>query len=266
MKSFKVSFIMGVYNCESSLSSCIESIISQTFTDWELIICDDGSMDRSYEIAQKYADKFENITVLKNDKNMRLPATLNRCLEVSNGEYIARIDADDLCLPDRLKKQVDFLDNNPEYDLVGGWALLYDENGDKGLRKKEENPDKFSMRKGSPFIHPTIMMKRSKFMDLKGYTVSKRTIKGQDTDLWFRFFSKGYRAYNLQVPLIKYHESIDDYKKYNLKSSVLRVQNHYTGFKLLGFPKVYYLYLIKPIISSLVPRKIRHWYTSRNIY
>src|SRR5690606_9475536 len=123
--------------------------------------------------------------------------------------------------------------------------------------------DKNSMKFGSPFIHPTIMMRKSAYVQLGGYTVSKRTEKGQDTDLWFRYFSNGYKAYNIQEPLIKYHESLEDYSKYNLKSSLSRIENHYHGFRLLGYPKKDYIFLLKPIISSIIPKRIRHWYHSQ---
>ena len=263
MTKYKVSVIMGVYNSEKILAMCINSILNQTFKNWELIICDDGSIDNTYLVAKEYSLEYDNIKVLKNERNMKLAASLNRCLQVASGEYIARIDADDLCLPERLAKQVAFLDQNSVYDLVGSWAILYDENGEKGIRKTKELPDKLSMRFGSPFIHPSIMMRKKVYESLGGYTVKKRTEKGQDTDLWFRFFNAGNKAYNIQEPLIKYHESLEDYSKYNIRSAFDRVKNHYYGFKLLGFPKRDYIFLLKPIISAIIPRRIRHWHHSK---
>lgn len=251
---------MGLYNCDKTLEDCINSLLNQTFVNWELVMCNDGSTDQTKHVAEKYVERFNNIFLINNEINNGLAASLNRCLDYSNGEYIARIDADDICFPDRLSKQVQFLDHNREYDMVGSWALLYDENGIKGVRKKEKAPDKFSMKFGSPFIHPSIMMKKVVYKKLGGYTVKTRTTKGQDTDLWFRFFYNGYKAYNLEEPLIKYHESVDDYRKRNLKTAFYRMQNHYQGFKLLNFPKSYYIWLLKPIISSLIPNKVMYWY------
>ena len=112
-----VSVIMGIYNTESKLADSIESILQQTYSDWELIMCDDGSTDRTYEIAKKYSDKYENIYLLKNNKNMGLAYSLNKCLKYASGKYIARSDADDINLPNRFKVQVEFLEKNPQYQL-----------------------------------------------------------------------------------------------------------------------------------------------------
>ena len=104
-----VSVIMGIYNCEKTLSDAIDSIINQTYSDWELIMCDDGSTDNTYQIATKYSEKDNRITVIKNDTNSGLAFSLNHCLKYAKGEYVARMDADDISLPNRFEKQVAFL-------------------------------------------------------------------------------------------------------------------------------------------------------------
>ena len=115
----KVSIIMGIYNCASFLPVAIDSILEQTFKDWELILCDDGSKDDTYSVAKLYVDKHpDKIIQLRNEKNMHLAATLNRCLSVARGEYIARMDADDRCMPKRLEIEVAFLDEHPAIDCV----------------------------------------------------------------------------------------------------------------------------------------------------
>ena len=95
----KISIIMGAYNCEDTLSEAIDSIIQQTYKDWELIICDDGSKDNTLSIAKEYEKQYENIHVYKNEKNLGLNKTLNKCLSYAKGEYIARMDGDDISLP-----------------------------------------------------------------------------------------------------------------------------------------------------------------------
>lgn len=104
----KVSVIMGVYNCAETLSESIDSIIEQTYTNWELIMCDDASTDKSLQIMREYEKKYSNIHVLKNEKNMGLNYTLNKCLEVANGQFIARMDGDDISLKIDLKKKLKF--------------------------------------------------------------------------------------------------------------------------------------------------------------
>ncbi|GAB3805654.1 glycosyltransferase [Virgibacillus kimchii] len=263
MKEIKVSVIMGIYNCEDTLKRCIDSILNQSYVNWELIMCDDASSDGTYDIAKEYADNYNNITLIKNEKNLGLAATLNRCISITKGRYIARTDADDICLPNRFEKQVDFLDSNPEYDVVGSSVILFDEDGDKGLRKNKKNPGKYTLITSVPFGHPTIMMKKSVYTDLGGYTVSERTRRGQDRDLWFRFYHKGFKGYNIQEPLYKYHESIDDYKKRNLTVAINRIRTSYLGFKLLKFPKRYYFFLLKPLIAALLPNSVMYRYHKR---
>ena len=91
----KVSIIMGIYNCAATLPEAIDSILAQTFSDWQLVLCDDGSKDSTYTVAESYQEKFPNkIVLLQNERNMGLNHTLNRCLQIANGEYVARMDGD----------------------------------------------------------------------------------------------------------------------------------------------------------------------------
>jgi glycosyltransferase involved in cell wall biosynthesis len=106
----KISILMPVYNGEKYLREAIDSILNQTFTDFEFLIVDDGSTDNSVEIINSYQNS--RINLVKNDKNEGLVYTLNRGLSLAKGEYIARMDCDDISLPERLKKQIDFLDSN----------------------------------------------------------------------------------------------------------------------------------------------------------
>lgn len=256
-----VSIIMGIHNCEKEIVPCIESIFAQTYTNWELIMCDDGSTDKTWKVAQEFADKFNNIICLSNPKNMKLAYSLNQCLKVAKGKYIARMDSDDLCLPERLEKQVEFLENNPDVDLVGSAIIPYDEHGDKPTRIGVEYPNVRDLVYSSVFFHPTIMMKKECYDALGGYTVSGRTQKGQDIDLWFRFFAHGYKGVNLQTPLLKYHESVGDYKKKrDIKSAIGMMQTRIYGFKINRFPWYLYPYTVQPVISALIPKNIMYKY------
>lgn len=255
-----VSVIMGIYNTESKLADSIESILQQTYSDWELIMCDDGSTDRTYEIAKKYSDKYENIYLLKNNKNMGLAYSLNKCLKYASGKYIARSDADDINLPNRFKVQVEFLEKNPQYQLVGCSAIIINEKGIRGIRKLNEVPDKKILITSVPFIHPTVMVRKEVYDILNGYTVTSRTRRGQDLDLWFRFFAKGFNGYNIPIPLYKYNESLNDYKKRNLKIRLSEITTRYFGYKLLGFPKYYNIFLLKPLLATVIPDKLIYRY------
>ncbi len=252
-----VSVIMGIYNTADTLPRAIESILNQTYTNWELIMCDDASTDDTYDVAKQLADKYDNIKLVRNEKNSRLAYSLNQCLKLAQGEYVARMDADDISLPERFEKQVDFLNNHPEYAVVGCGIINFDEDGDRNILIAKECPPVLNMKRGVPYIHPSIMMRKEAYDALGGYYVSERTQKGQDLDLWFRFYAAGFRGYNLQEPLLKYHTSVDDYKKKRkLKYAIGMMKTNFYGFKINRFPLHLYIWAIKPVISSIMPKKI----------
>lgn len=262
----KVSIIMGVYNAASTISISIDSIIKQTYQDWELIICDDCSKDDTYDIVKSYANTHDNIVVIRNEKNCRLAYSLNHCLKYSKGEYIARMDADDLCFPDRLDKQVAFLDSHPEYAVVGGGVLLFDGEKVKKTLLNPEVPQKESLAKGVPFFHPTIMMRKSAYDALNGYLVSDRTKRGQDYDMWFRFYALGFKGYNLQEPVLRYHDSLSDYgKKTSWNMAWGTTKTMWIGFRSCKMPLHMYVWIFKPVISWMLPKKVIYMMHNKKI-
>ncbi len=257
----KISVIMGIYNCEKTLPTAIESIINQTYTNWELIMCDDGSSDNTYAVAQKFKEQYpDKIILIRNEKNSYLAATLNHCLKYAKGKYVARMDADDISLPERFEKQVKFLQDNPEYQLVGTSMQLFDDNGDFAILTRPERPDKYSLRNGTVFSHPTIMTYKYVYDDLGGYTVSERTIRGQDYDLWFRFYAKGYKGYNIQEVLFKFREDMGAVKRRTIKKRWDNYKTILFGFKLLEYPLHWYIKPTLMLLKCLIPSKIQFLY------
>lgn len=259
-----VSIIIGAYNAEKTIAKAIESILNQTYMNFEIIICDDCSSDDTYNLLLEYQKNYKNIKIIKNQENMGLAYSLNNCLKNcdSNIKYVARMDCDDLCLPERINKQVKFLDEHPDIDVVG--SAMYIDDGSKEMRITSviENPDKTSMLNGVPFAHPTIMMRKSTYDELGGYTVLPRTRRGQDLDLWFRFFSKNFKGSNLKEPLLIYHEDLNDYKKRTFKTAKMYFMTNCYGYKLLHFPLYSYIRVVKPLISALIPNFILIKYRS----
>lgn len=149
----KVSIIMGIYNCAATLPEAIDSILAQTFPDWQLVLCDDGSKDNTYAVAKAYQERIpDKIILLQNEQNMGLNHTLNRCLQAATGEYVARMDGDDVSLPSRLEKEVAFLDAHPEYAIVSSPMIFFDESGDWGRSYAIKEPTKRDFIKHSPVI------------------------------------------------------------------------------------------------------------------
>lgn len=249
---------MGVYNCEDTLDEALQSIINQTYENWELIICDDCSKDSTFEIAKKYSELYsDKIKLIKNDKNLKLANSLNNCLKLVSGDFIARMDGDDISLPKRFETQVEFLNNNLEYDLVGSRVISFDEYGDVGVKPIIEKPDKYCFRLTPPFAHPTIMARKYVYEELGGYRVAKETRRCEDLDLWFRFYKKEFSGYNIQTPLYKLREHKSDFKRRKFSHGLDAAKVCLRGFKLLNYPKKYYIYLLKPVISSLLPSFMR---------
>lgn len=257
----KISIIMGAYNCQDTVCESIDSILAQTFTDWEFIICDDASTDETLMVLNRYKTNYpDKFVILHNENNMMLAGSLNRCLKVAKGKYIARMDADDLSEPTRLQKQYDYLENNPNMDLVGTFMQGFDDEGLKDIVPIKIDPVDVDLPKANPFHHATIMMKKSVYDELNGYTVSKRTRRVEDVDLWFRFFSKGFKGHTISEPL--YLVRIDEgaYKRRKIRYSFDASMVLFNGIKLLGLSPKYYIYTLKPIISQFIPKKLKIYY------
>lgn len=262
----KISIIMGIYNCEKYLSDSIDSIINQTFKNWELIMCDDDSKDSTYEIADRYRKKYpDKIILLKNKCNLGLNMTLNRCLEVAKGEYIARQDGDDVSCPTRLEKQLNFLENNEIYGFIGTNMDLFDENGKWGEARAKEKPLKKNFIRSTPFFHATCMIRKDILNEVGGYTVDKNLLRVEDYHLWFKIYSKGYRGYNLNENLYKARDDRDATCRRTIQNRINEAKVKYIGFKMLGISKVYYIYILKPLILILFPVPVYEFIRRRKL-
>ena len=254
----EISVIMAIYNCADTLHSAVDSILNQTFSDWELILCDDGSVDDTYKIALDYATKYpEKIKLIKNDKNQGLPASLNNCLAVATGKYIARMDGDDISLCDRFEKQISFLKANPDIDCVGTGMTRFDENGDFENLFLPEFPDKYTLKMYPICYHATLMMKKECYDAIDGYISSKRTLRCEDIDMWFRFTAKGFKAVNLQECLYKVREDRNALKRRKFRYTINNVKTNLFGFRLLRYPVKYYPFAFKPVVSHFIPYKLK---------
>jgi glycosyltransferase involved in cell wall biosynthesis len=182
----KVSVIMSVFNGEPYLSQAIESILGQTFDDFEFIIVDDGSTDSSPMILETFAKKDVRIRLLRNDSNSGLIASLNKAFQAAKGKYIARQDADDISLRERLALQVWFLDRHRDVGVVGTWITNVNED-DKRTAWKTPTTDsliQWSLIFCTSIAHPTVMMRRC-LLD-EGVTFRPEMTHAEDYDLWSR--------------------------------------------------------------------------------
>ncbi|MFS8130965.1 MAG: glycosyltransferase family 2 protein [Candidatus Dojkabacteria bacterium] len=157
----RVSVLMPVYNAEEFLEDSAGSILAQTFTDFELLLLDDGSKDKSLEIAKKLAEKDSRVRVLPNEANMGIVKTLNRGISLARGEFLARMDSDDFSLPERFAEQVKYLDEHPDYSVCGSWVVTFgNHNGNVWELPSDPNLVKVTMLFYSALTHPAIMMRK----------------------------------------------------------------------------------------------------------
>lgn len=255
----KVSVIMGIYNCEETLPKAIESIINQTYDNIELVMCDDGSTDNTYNVALYYQSQNpDKIKLVKHETNKFLAASLNDCLKVADGYYIARMDGDDISVLDRIEKQVMFLETNPDIHLVSTAMQMFNENGNANVLTRDDFPDKYSLRNGTCFNHATILTYKYVYEELNGYTVSKRTQRAQDYDLWFRFFNKGFKGANLSEPLYLCREDMSAFKRRTFKSRYYNYKTMIIGYKLLDYPLHWYMTPVKELLKGFVPSGIAY--------
>lgn len=184
-----VSVVMSVYNGQKYLSEAIESILNQTYTNFEFIIIDDGSTDNSLEIVQKYAKEDDRIRVIVNEKNIGLAKSLNKGIALARGEYIARMDADDVSLPERFEKQVSFFKSNSNVGLLGTNIKVFSQ-VDHRLHTHRSYPlDDLDIRWfmffSPPFCHPTVMFRHSLVHKVE-FFYSDHFLTAQDYELWSR--------------------------------------------------------------------------------
>ena len=183
MMAPKVTVLMPVYNGERYLAEAIDSILNQTFGDFEFLIINDGSQDNSRMILDSYSDA--RIRVVDNEKNMGLPATLNKGMELALGAYIARMDCDDICLPTRLEKQVTLMDSQPEVGVCGTW---FDVSGQNLVRDfpQDDAHIRIAMLGYCALGHPTVMMRKSYFAANGLFYNPAFKYGAEDYDLWTR--------------------------------------------------------------------------------
>lgn len=196
MSKFLISVIIPVYNVEKYIAKALTSICNQTYKNLQIIVIDDCSTDQTFNIVKEIAKNDSRVLLLRNDVNSKIVKTLNYGLEFATGDYIARMDGDDISSPERLEKQLKFLLNNPEYSLVGCHVNTIDEN-DALLGKLEMPTDHLSilrnLKYSSPVLH--IWLARSEiYKKLNGY----REIPGaEDYDFLLRMCTEGFKFTNL---------------------------------------------------------------------
>jgi len=201
MKRPLLSVLMPVYNAEKFLLEAVESILNQTFKDFELVIVDDGSTDSSVDIVRSFSDP--RIRLYKNEKNLGISATLNRGIDLAEADLIARMDADDICYPERLQRQYDFIQSHPDGSLYSCWAMEVDEKR-MPIKTEHLNPNHYyyNLTFACWIYHPTMVYRRKDILSIGGYSLTY----SEDFDLAWRL-SRRFKMYHLPEVLLEYRHS-----------------------------------------------------------
>lgn len=199
-----ISVLMPVYNCELYIKEAIESVLSQTFVDFELIIIDDFSTDTTLQLCNLFSD--ERIIIIAKDKNSGYTNSLNYGLSIARGKYIARMDGDDICMPERFEKQIAFLETNSDIVLCG---TSYGVIGQKGISLLPEIHEeiKIKLLAGNCIVHPSVMFRKETLVT-NNLRYDAAMEPAEDYDLWVRLSHIG-KLHNLQECLLQYrvHDS-----------------------------------------------------------
>ena len=252
-----VTVLMSVYNGLPYLPEAIDSILKQTFQDFEFLIIDDASTDGSSKVLAEYAERDSRIRILTNERNMGLGYSLARGVEAATTPWIARMDADDIAVPNRLELQMDYVREHPDVDIFGGYVTFIDKNGQFLFEKTvpTSHYEIFRLIWTNPFNHITVFLRREAILKIGSY--SNKTLRSEDYELWLRCAAGGLKFANLPVSLTYYRFSEMNLKRNTFKVSLERFFIGLRGCYLVGAPPIAYIGTTKPVILEFLPPHLR---------
>lgn len=253
----QISVIMSVKNGADVLPISIRSVQNQTFSNWEFIICDDGSTDSTLSVLNEYAKNDSRIHIIHNDESKGLAYSLNKCIQEARSNILARQDADDQSAADRFERQYEFVTNHPEYAVVGTCWYNVDDNGKVSESNVPELPSAKDMIKGGLYLHPSWMMRKNEIKKVGYYTVNKYTMRSQDYHFIMKVLASGMKLYNMPEKLYYYTADSNTMKRSRNWSRVVGLMwIRYDSYKRNHLPLSAYIYVFKPLIVNLIPESI----------
>ena len=236
-----VSVVMPLFNAEGTVKKAIESILNQTLKNFELVIVNDASKDKTLSLVRSYMQKDSRIKLINNKHNLKIATSLNIGVATASADTIARMDGDDTSHPERLRLQYLFLKKHPDVAIVGSNISIVDKKGKEVWKRVYPTNSKDSkkvMFKYSPFAHPTVMFRKKVFEESGGY--NPKMVPCEDIDLWFRIGAK-YDFGNIPKTLLKYNLSDISGGQYDIrKTELLGFKIKMNAIKKLGFIPSFY--------------------------
>lgn len=251
-----VSVIMAAYNAEETIEAAIRSILVQTHDNFELIICDDASTDNTWCLMRSLADEDSRIRLIRQEKNRGSAVARNRCLLQAQGEYIAIMDADDLCSENRLAVQVSFLEKHREVAFVGLLGeVFHNIPGDCSKRYPYvAKPAAKDFLMTLPFVHASLMFRSTAIG--RGYPEERRALRSEDYAFLMERYAAGLRGENTTDAVYYIREDADTFKRRKYRYRLTEVGVKWKGFSALGLMPKGILFAIKPLIVGLLPPKL----------
>lgn len=247
MNSKLVSIVIAAYNAEKYIPDCLDSILNQTYQNIEIIVCDDASTDRTFDILKKYSINDDRIHILQNKRNMFAGFSRNRCIKLCKGEYIAIQDADDVSQQNRIEVLVTAIEKY-KCDFVSSGHYLFDENGIyKENIPKIQAPECKDFLFDIPFCHAATLFTRECLAAVNGYRISDETRRGQDYDMFMRLYANGYKGVNINDLLYGYRVDRRTISRRRFKYRIDECKIRYKGFSAMGLMPKGFIFVLKPI-------------------
>lgn len=252
-----VTVLMAVHGAGPHLATAIDSILQQSVADFKFLIIDDGSHDDTPALLSDYQARDKRIRVHRLEQNRGLGYALRLGVELADTEFVARMDGDDVALPQRLARQLDFLQHNPDIDVLGTCAHeIHDDNTVGPVRRVPQDPSEIERLIWTcPVIHPTVMFRRARILEVGNYDAKLR--RRQDYELWFRAVAGGLRFANLEEPLLQYRYDLDTVRRNSMSESWRQARIGWHGCRLVGAPPVAYGGVAMPVLLNAVPVRLR---------
>lgn len=253
----QISVIMSVYNADKEqLKQAVHSVLQQSFSDFELIVCDDGSEKEAGAMLSSLIKEDSRVTILRNEKNRGLAYSLNRCIDAAKGEWLFRQDADDVSTPHRFEKMRQAIEKYPQFDIVSSNLSLFDGSGIWGKMRYPKMPQPKDFLFCVPFMHGAVAMKKDAVRRAGGYRVAKETRRTEDIDLFMRMYAQGSRGYTIQEELYQYREDRAAQKKRKYRYKIDEAKVKLKGFSRLGLLPKGLPYVLKPLVVGLIPQRL----------
>lgn len=261
----KVSILMACYNCAATVGKAIDSMLAQTYDNWVMICCDDGSQDDTLRILNEYQAQYpDKFVVIQNPENKKLPFSLNHCLEYAETELVARMDADDWSDPTRLETQVAYLKEHPEVDMVGTGVAVSDGETVLTTIVQPAVPRPEDMLHCNCFSHATIMTYKRVYEELGGYSLEPYVERCEDLDLWSRFLAAGFIGHNIPDALYTILEDEYAVRRRSWKNRLNTAKTLMVGFRRMGLSgfacyKKAYLQVLTYFVPMGLYNKLHVW-------